>query len=123
MAYKASEIPTAYPDSDAPIFGVHDSSTERRQAQKKRAQKLYQQQLIMAAERRKAEIAQCGKKHRKEVDMLRKTKAEYACAFIFFVRSYLLSSVIVIVHFYLRLSSHSTQIYRTIYIFFCFICC
>ena len=76
MAFKSSELPSSYPDSDKPVFGINDMNEIKVCERRKRAQNLYLNQLNMASEKRKFETLRNSKQRREEEEMLRKTKTE-----------------------------------------------
>jgi len=76
MAFKASELPTSYPDSDAPLFGIHDMDANKLRDRRKRAQNLFHNQLSMASDKKKLENTRNVKLRREEEDMLKKTRLD-----------------------------------------------
>ena len=76
MKFKPSELPAAYPDSDRPVFGIHDMSEEKLKGRRKRAQSLYQNQLAMASEKKRLEFLRNSKQRKEEENVLKKTKLE-----------------------------------------------
>jgi len=76
MAYRSSELPAAYSDSDGPIFGVCDTNDKKRMERRKRAQLLYQNQVEMAAQKREMAMSRSANVKKEEEELLRKTKAE-----------------------------------------------
>jgi len=76
MAYRSSELPAAYSDSDGPIFGVYDTDDKKRSDRRKKAQCLYQNQVEMAAKKRELSIRRSANLKKEEEEMLQKTKKE-----------------------------------------------
>ncbi|XP_057306589.1 coiled-coil domain-containing protein 81-like isoform X2 [Hydractinia symbiolongicarpus] len=76
MAYRSSELPVAYSDSDGPIFGTYDLNEDKRVERRKRAQHLYQDQMEMASKRKEHELSLDKMIQKEEEEMLRKTKTE-----------------------------------------------
>lgn len=76
MSFKAPELPSSYPDSDAPVFGVHDMDENKFRDRRKRAQHLFHNQLTMASEKKKFENRRNVKLRRDEEDMLKKTRMD-----------------------------------------------
>lgn len=76
MAYRSSELPAAYSDSDGPIFGTYDLNDDKRLERRKRAQHLYQDQMQMASKRKEHELSRDKEIQKEEEEMLRKTKTE-----------------------------------------------
>lgn len=76
MAFKASELPTSYPDSDEPVFGIYDMDDNKLRDRRKRANNLFQSQLSMASDKKKLENTRNVQLRREEEDMLKKTRLE-----------------------------------------------
>ena len=76
MSFKDSETRPSYPDSDAPLFGINDMNYNKLQERRKRAQKLFHDQLSMASEKNNYENMRSVKLRREEEHMLKKTRLE-----------------------------------------------
>lgn len=76
MALKASELPASYPDSDSPVFGVHDMDENKLRGRRKRAQNLFHDQLSMASDKKKLENTRNIKLRCEEEEMLKRTRLE-----------------------------------------------
>lgn len=73
---RSSDLPAAYPDSDGPIFGVHDMNDEKQNDRRKRARNLYLNQVRMAEKKRENEFIKDACRKREEEAMLKKVKHE-----------------------------------------------
>lgn len=76
VQFKPLPIPAAEPDSKAPIFGIHDATPEKTRDQRQRARTLYQEQLAMVADKKRAAILRDLTTQREESDMLERIKQE-----------------------------------------------
>lgn len=73
---RSSDLPAAYPDSDGPIFGVHDMNDEKQNDRRKRARNLHLNQVRMAEKKRENEFIKDACRKREEEAMLKKVKHE-----------------------------------------------
>jgi len=76
MNFRAPQLPAAEPDSDNPIFGIHDSTPEKLAKGEQRARELYESQRTMAVEKENRVVEEGRKKQQEEEQMLKKTKKE-----------------------------------------------
>ena len=76
VIYRSSDLPAAYPDSDGPVFGVHDMNDEKQNDRRKRARNLYLNQVKMAEKKRENEFTKDACRKREEEAMLKKVKHE-----------------------------------------------
>lgn len=76
MNFRTPQLPAAEPDSDNPIFGIHDSTPEKLAKGEQRARDLYESQRTMAVEKENRVVEEARKKQQEEVQMLKKTKKE-----------------------------------------------
>lgn len=76
LNFRSAQLPAAEPDSDGPVFGVHDSTQEKLDDNRQRARDLYQNQVAMAREKENKKKESNRKKQVEEEDMLRKTRKE-----------------------------------------------
>lgn len=76
VRFKPLPIPALEPDSSGPIFGIHDATEEKLENQRRRARKLYHEQLDMVSQKKREAILNDLRNQKEEVDMLERTKKE-----------------------------------------------
>ncbi|KXJ13436.1 coiled-coil domain-containing protein 81 [Exaiptasia diaphana] len=76
VRFKPLPIPALEPDSSGPIFGIHDVTEEKLEEQRRRARKLYREQLDMVSQKKREAILNDLRNQKEEVDMLERTKRD-----------------------------------------------
>lgn len=76
VRFKPLPLPAAVPDSKEPIFGKYDATNEQLAEKRRRAMKVYQEQLKAVDQAEKMKLLKHLKQQREETDMLERTRQE-----------------------------------------------
>ncbi|XP_071818829.1 coiled-coil domain-containing protein 81-like isoform X2 [Apostichopus japonicus] len=76
VRFKPLPLPVAVPDSKEPIFGKYDATNEQLADKRRRAIKVYQEQLKAVDQAEKMKLLKHLKQQREETDMLDRTRQE-----------------------------------------------
>ncbi|KAJ8026860.1 Coiled-coil domain-containing protein 81 [Holothuria leucospilota] len=76
VRFKPLPLPAAVPDSKEPIFGKYDATNEQLAEKRRRAIKVYQEQLKAVDQAEKMKLLKHLKQQREETDMLERTRQE-----------------------------------------------
>ncbi|XP_071002621.1 coiled-coil domain-containing protein 81-like, partial [Oncorhynchus clarkii lewisi] len=76
VEYQGSGLPARLPDSDGPVFGQLDCTPAGLSEQKQRAEKVYQEQLTTANNKRKELLLNRSTKQKNEREMLNRNRKE-----------------------------------------------
>lgn len=69
-------MPVAEPDSESPIFGVHEATPEKLKERRERARKLYHEQMAVVADKKRVAMLRDLTAQRDESEMLERMKQE-----------------------------------------------
>lgn len=76
MKYQGLGLPARLPDSDGPVFGQLDCTPAGLSEQRQRAEKVYQEQLTTANNKRKELLLNRSTKQKNEREMLNRNRKE-----------------------------------------------
>ncbi|KAK3699308.1 hypothetical protein QZH41_018418 [Actinostola sp. cb2023] len=76
VRFKPLPIPALEPDSSGPIFGIYDATEEKLEEQRRRARRLYHEQLDMVSQKKRKAILNDLHSQKEEADMLERTKKD-----------------------------------------------